>query len=276
MKETLGRLELIMDIIFSDVDGTLVGDDHHPILQSASVIRSACEHVTFCLVSARSPEGLYPIQEQLGFSGPLACYSGAYVLDHEGTELFSTTIPTADAIAIKEHLSTKFPTITVGTYGFHTWIADDANDPRIRNEEKLVQTTAITCKDLLSAFGNRGVHKLLLMGEPDQIRRAQKTLAARYPNLNVVRSSTILCEVMARDASKSNAVRIVCERYGTSPKHAVAFGDGPNDIDMLKAAGTSYAMANAEKSVMDAATHILPWTNQQSGVARQLKKLMAQ
>ncbi|MBR3224110.1 MAG: HAD family hydrolase [Atopobiaceae bacterium] len=265
-----------MNIVFSDVDGTLVGDDHHPIAQSADAIRTACEHVTFCLVSARSPEGLYPIQEQLGFSGPLACYSGAYVLDHEGTELFSTTIPTSDAVLIKEYVSAEFPTMTVGTYGFHTWIADDANDPRIRNEEKLVQTTATTCKDLMSAFGTRGVHKLLLMGEPDQIRVAQKTLAARYPSLNVVRSSSILCEVMARNASKSNAVRIVCERYATSPERAVAFGDGPNDIDMLQAVGTSYAMANAEKSVMDAATHVLPWTNQQSGVARQLEKLMAQ
>lgn len=263
-----------MDIIFSDVDGTLVGDDHHPLLQSADAIRAACEHATFCLVSARSPEGLYPIQEQLGFSGPLACYSGAYVLDHAGKELFSTIIPTTDAIAIKEYVFTEFPTMTVGTYGFHTWIADDASDPRIRNEEKLVQTTATTCKDLLSAFGSRGVHKLLLMGEPDQIMLAQKTLSARFPNLNVVRSSTILCEVMARDASKSNAVRIVCERYGTSPDRAVAFGDGPNDIDMLRVVGTSYAMANAEKSVMDVATHVLPWTNQQSGVAHQLEALL--
>ena len=262
-----------MDIVFSDVDGTLVGDDHHPIPQSAEAIRAACERMTFCLVSARSPEGLYPIQEQLGFNGPLACYSGAYVLDHEGKELFSTTIPTVDAVLIKEYVSSEFPTMTVGTYGFHTWVADDVNDPRIRNEEKLVQTTATACKDLMSTFGDRGVHKLLLMGEPDQIRVAQETLAPRYPNLNVVRSSTILCEVMARDASKSSAVRIVCERYGTTPDRAVAFGDGPNDIDMLQAVGTSYAMANAEKSVMDAATHVLPWTNQQSGVARQLEAL---
>ena len=262
-----------MDVVFSDVDGTLVGDDHHPIPQSADAIRTACEHMMFCLVSARSPEGLYPIQEQLGFNGPLACYSGAYVLDHEGKELFNTTIPTTHAVLIEEYVSSEFPTMTVGTYGFHTWVADDVNDPRIRNEQKLVQTTATACKDLMSTFGDRGVHKLLLMGEPDQIRVAQETLAERYPNLNVVRSSTILCEVMARDASKSSAVRIVCERYGTTPDRAVAFGDGPNDIDMLQAVGTSYAMANAEKSVMEAATHILPWTNQQSGVARQLEAL---
>ena len=263
-----------MDIVFSDVDGTLVGDDHHPIPQNADIIHAVCEHVTFCLVSARSPEGLYPIQEQLGFSGPLACYSGAYVLDHEGKELFSTTIPTADAVLIKEYVSAEFPTMTVGTYGFHTWIADDVNDPRIRNEEKLVQTTATACKDLLSAFGDRGVHKLLLMGEPEQISFAQETLAARYPNLNVVRSSTILCEVMARDASKSNAVRVVCERYGTSPNRAVAFGDGPNDIDMLMAVEQSYAMANGEDSVKRAAAHVVPWTNEECGVARMLQQLL--
>jgi hypothetical protein len=55
-------------IVLTDVDGTLVDNDHHPILASADVIRRVAEQVPFCLVSARSPEGLYPIQRQLGFA----------------------------------------------------------------------------------------------------------------------------------------------------------------------------------------------------------------
>ena len=87
-------------IVFTDVDGTFVGDDHHAIAASAPAVRAVARHMPLCLVSARSPEGLYPIQRALGFTGPLACFSGAYVLDHEGNELYSSVIPTADALAI--------------------------------------------------------------------------------------------------------------------------------------------------------------------------------
>lgn len=261
-------------IVFSDVDGTLVGEDHHPLLHTAPIMQRVAAAVPICLVSARSPEGLYPIHEQLGFSGPLACYSGAYVLDEKGGELFSTTIATEEAVAIKDYLVRELPHLTVGTYGFHDWIVDDREDPRIKREEFLVQAQAREERDLTRAFGERGVHKFLLMGEPHEILQAQRTVAERYPHLNVVRSSDILCEVMASDASKSNAVRVICEHCGVDLARAVAFGDGPNDLDMLLAVPHSYAMGNAEPEVQAASTHVIDWTNAEGGVARTLEQLV--
>lgn len=265
--------DLRIDIVFTDVDGTLVDNDHHPIEASASVISRAARRVPLCLVSARSPEGLYPIQRQLGFEGPLACFSGAYVLDHEGNELFSSVIPTGEAVEIKQYLETDLPDVVAATYGFHDWIVDDRSDPRIEREEFYVQATSRESRDLAGTFGERGVHKFLLMGEPDSILSAERTVAERYPELTVVRSNATLCEVMSGEASKSNAVRILCERYGVSPVHAAAFGDGPNDMDMLAAVDHSYAMANGEELVKRSAARVLPWTNEECGVARMLEEL---
>ena len=73
--------EKSVGIVFTDVDGTLVDADHHPIASTAPVMREVAERVPVCLVSARSPEGLYPIHEALGFTGPIACFSGGLVLD---------------------------------------------------------------------------------------------------------------------------------------------------------------------------------------------------
>ena len=261
-------------IVFTDVDGTLVDNEHHPIPASAQTIRAVAARVPVCLVSARSPEGLYPIHRQLGFTGPIACFSGAYVLDHEGNELYSSVIPTADALEIKRYLENELPHVVAATYGFHDWIVDDRSYPRIVREGDFVQAESRESKDLAGTFGDRGVHKFLLMGEPDDIVAAQRTVAARYPHLNVVRSNDILCEVMSGEASKSNAVRLLCEHYGVSTEEAIAFGDGPNDIDMLQAAGTSFAMANAESTVKDAATQVIEWTNEQCGVARMLEQLI--
>lgn len=263
-----------MEIVFTDVDGTFVGDDHHALPQSAPAVQRVASRVPFCLVSARSPEGLYHLQRDLGFQGPLACFSGAYVLDHEGAVLYSATMPTDLALQVKDYVTKAFPQVVVGTYGFDHWIVDDEDEPRIRHEEKLVRAKARACTDLIATFGTRGVHKLLLMGEPSHIAAAQQELSERFAMLNVVRSSKTLCEVMSREASKSHAVEVVCAHYGTTPERAVAFGDGPNDIDMLQSVGTSYAMANAEDSVKAVATRVLPWTNQQCGVARKLDELL--
>lgn len=261
-------------IVFSDVDGTLVDNEHHPIPACAQTIQRVAQTVPFCLVSARSPEGLYPIQRQLGFTGPLACFSGAYVLDHEGNELFSTVIPTSDAVEIKRYLTEELPDIVAATYGFHTWIVDDRSDPRVVREEYFVQAQSQECQDLAGAFGDRGVHKFLLMGEPASIVAAQQTVSQRYPELNVVRSNDILCEIMSAKASKSHAVELLCEHFGVRRSEAVAFGDAPNDLDMLKAVEQSYAMANAEEAVKAAATHVVPWTNEECGVARMLEELL--
>jgi hydroxymethylpyrimidine pyrophosphatase-like HAD family hydrolase len=169
--------------------------------------------VPLCLVSARSPEGLCPIQRALGFTGPLACFSGAYVLDHEGNELYSSVIPTADALAIKRWIGENLPDVLCASYGFHDWIVDDRSDPLVAREEAAVQTCARECSDIEGTFGERGVHKLLIMGERDSILEAERVLSARYPHLNVVRASPILCEVMVRGVSKSEAVRVIGEGY---------------------------------------------------------------
>lgn len=261
-------------IVFSDVDGTLVDHEHHPMPASAAVIQRVARQVPLCLVSARSPEGLYPIQRQLGFAGPLACFSGAYVLDHEGGVLFSTVISTSDAVEIKRYLDEELPDVTVGTYGFHAWVVDDRSDSRVVREEYFVQAQSQECRDLERAFGAAGVHKFLLMGEPASIVAAQRTMSERYPYLHVVRSNDTLCEIMSADASKSHAVEVLCAHYGVRRSQAVAFGDAPNDLDMLLAVEQSYAMANAEDAVKAAASHVVPWTNEECGVARMLDRLV--
>lgn len=275
VQETSDSLNRV-GIVFTDVDGTLVDNEHHPIIESADIMHRVAERVPLCLVSARSPEGLYPIQRQLDFVGPLACFSGAYVLDHEGNELFSAVIPADEAIEIKHYLETDLPDVLAATYGFHEWIVDDRSDPRVVREEYYVQAQSRQSRDLAGTFGEMGVHKFLLMGEPASIVAAQRTMAERYPELTVVRSNATLCEVMSGQASKSHAIEVLCKAYGVSSRDAVAFGDGPNDIDMLVAVERSYAMANAEDEVKRAAAHTIAWTNEECGVARTLEELVLQ
>lgn len=270
-----GQVAPVPGIVFTDVDGTLVGADHQPIPESGPIIRRVvATGVPFCMVSARMPEALYPIQCSLGFSGPLVCYSGAYVLDEAGEVLLSRTIPIDAAVSVKRRLAEELPGLCCSTYGYHTWVVDDDHDSRVRNEERIVHVRPEVAPDIRGRFGEGGVHKFLLMGDPAPIAAAEEAVSTAYPDLTVVRSSPILLEVMSGDAGKAEGVGAVCDRYGIDRSRAVAFGDGYNDIDMLEAVDESYAMANAAGPVKRVARHVLPWANVDNGVARAVEGLV--
>lgn len=81
-----------------------------------------------------------------------------------------------------------------------------------------------------------------------------------------------LVEISAVGVTKGRRLREVCASLGVDAADVVAFGDMPNDLDMMGWAGTSYAMANGHESVLAGATHVA-LRNDEDGVARVLTEL---
>ena len=73
---------------------------------------------------------------------------------------------------------------------------------------------------------------------------------------------------------KASGLKRLAERWGIAPEQCAAFGDGGNDIEMLKYCGYSYAMVNASYSVKAAAKFICP-SNEADGVLVTLEKLFS-
>lgn len=266
--------EKIPKVVFTDVDGTLLGDGHRLVPEAAPVIAELGRRgIPFVLVSARMPEALHPIRRALGFSGPLVCYSGAYVLDEEGNELLNKPMALDRAIEAKHYIDATFPDLVCTTYGYHTWICDDRSDPRIAEEERVVWHESVVAR-IEDAFDDRGIHKFLVIGEPERILEAERSISAAFPDLAVVRSSSILLEIMTGGVTKSEGVRLLCDHLGISIEDAVAFGDGHNDIDMLQAVPQSYAMANAPADVQRVAAHVTQLSNEENGLAVELLRIV--
>ena len=85
-------------------------------------------------------------------------------------------------------------------------------------------------------------------------------------------SDTTLLEISAAGVTKASTLALVCARLGVDRRHVVAFGDMPNDLPMMEWAGRSYAMANAHRTVLDAADAVVP-SNDDDGVAATLEAL---
>ena len=72
---------------------------------------------------------------------------------------------------------------------------------------------------------------------------------------------------------KASGLKRLVKRWGISPEQCKAFGDGGNDIEMLKYCGHSYAMANAPENVKQAAKQVCP-SNEEDGVLVALERLL--
>lgn len=261
-------------IVLADIDGTILDDCKRVSPEAAAYLRSLQDGgVPFCLVSARSPKGIEPAWNQLGFHGPTASFSGGYVVDEAGRELYSCTMPLDESIEIKRFMNEHLENIVVNSFGFDTWITDDKSSPHVHAEERVVDLEAEEGSDLAAAFDERGLHKFLLMGEPEDLSVAEPLLRERFPHLAVARSNADLTEVSAPGATKDRAVDVLCAHYGVTRADAIAFGDGHNDIPMLAAVDQSYAMLNASDEVKAAAAHVTRWTNNEDGVMRTLQEL---
>ncbi|MCF0262047.1 MAG: HAD family phosphatase [Sphaerochaetaceae bacterium] len=82
-------------------------------------------------------------------------------------------------------------------------------------------------------------------------------------------------ETTAANVTKANALEKLCKDLNLDTKALIAFGDSANDYDMLKMAGFSVAMGNADSKLKDISNYIAdPVT--QDGAAKAINYLFLQ
>ncbi|MBF0597221.1 HAD family hydrolase [Faecalibacter rhinopitheci] len=91
-------------------------------------------------------------------------------------------------------------------------------------------------------------------------------------NLNVVISGELWMDMMNKGTNKGKALTELQEKLGITKDETMVFGDYMNDIEMLKLAKYSYAMANAHPSVKEVANFEAP-SNDDDGVLQVIKQL---
>lgn len=77
-------------------------------------------------------------------------------------------------------------------------------------------------------------------------------------------------DVIAKGGGKVAGIRRYLEEKGISREEIIAFGDGENDLEMLKFAGIGVAMANGEEAVKENADYITDSVDE-DGVYKALK-----
>lgn len=104
-------------------------------------------------------------------------------------------------------------------------------------------------------------------------KEAFRPLLASIPDSTLTSSIPENYELGGMGVSKGAALEYLMEREGVKADELLAAGDSPNDISMLKLAGISVAVANAEDSVKEVSTYIAQ-SNEEAGVGQAVEKFV--
>ncbi|WP_265444781.1 HAD family hydrolase [Flexivirga meconopsidis] len=259
-------------LVASDLDGTLLAPDGTVSPRTAAAwSRLPALGIESVLVTARPPRWLHPLQDIVGAHGLAICANGAFVYDVSGrTLLQSQGIERSLVCELVAELRAELPGV-----GFAAELADglhmEHEYPDLHSQWVPADAVRAPMDDLADTAV---VGKLLArsMQVPEQwfLDRVAELVGDRA----VVSYSGAggLAEIAAAGVTKASALARWCAARGIDAADVWAFGDMPNDLPMLRWAGTSYAMANAHPDVRAAAGHVCP-SNADDGVAQVLEGL---
>ena len=272
-------------LIAFDLDGTLLDDDKHLPAENLAALQAA--HAQGIILVPATGRILKALPEELLAPGLFRYFifaNGALVYDlQEQQALYRARIEPELAVRLCTYMDT-LPVLYDcyrGDCGYMTqWMYDRApeffeTEPHIL---KLVKSLRRPVPDLKQKIQEDGLplEKLQMFFRPeymDERARQLELVPKLFPELIASSSLRNNIEINSARAGKGNALRALCEKLDLDTSESVAFGDGLNDADMLRAAGRGCAMQNAIPAVKEAADVIVE-TNNDAGVGREIFRLL--
>ncbi len=260
-----------MKLLASDLDGTLVGSSGVLSPRTRAVL-DACDEagVPVVFVTGRPPRWLDGIAD--GRVGAAICANGALVVDLSTRAVVEATTIAGDVVLeIAGRLRGALPGATFGIETLDGFAMEPAYVRRYDVGEARVATLA----ELLAE--DPGVVKVLLRVPGT---RSDDLLALARPVLSGIAAPTHsnaadgMLEIGALGVSKASALARLAAFLEIDGSDVAAFGDMPNDVEMLRWAGLSYAMSGGHPEAIAAAKALAP-PCEQDGVAQVVEVLLA-
>ncbi|WP_217428108.1 HAD family hydrolase [Microlunatus speluncae] len=264
-------------LVATDLDGTLLDDrlTVSPRTRAAlDAVRAA--GIVVVPVTARQPRGTRMIAEQGGFTEWALCGNGAQCV-HLGTGevMFEAYVDVAVQRAVAEALADRVPGVlfvSVREAG-EVFVAQDGYAAIADFEDHKRDPATMGGHALAAVVAEPSLKFVVRHAErtPDELVAEVRALG--LGGFAVTHSGAPFIEILAEGVNKAWGVAQLCERFGIDRSEVLAFGDAPNDAELLAWAGRGIAMANAHPEARDAADETT-LSNAEDGVAIVLEQLL--
>ncbi|KAI8099044.1 HAD-like domain-containing protein [Halteromyces radiatus] len=275
-----------INLVASDLDGTLICGKYNACLvskHSGKVLQDLeAQGVQIVLASGRPPRSMAPVLDLLQLDHPwvISC-NGGIVLDSKKRTILKS-------FPIDHHQ--VFPILQK----FKQFLGQDIfigveNDLMFRCEEGYAllrgpenMNHPYTVIDRLDEFSNGPVEKIVVIHtawKADILHKYVKEHIFSDPVwnniINITFSNMHFIEISAVNVSKGTTLKSLCDENGYQSDQVIAFGDMPNDVEMIRFAGLGVAMANGHEDAKAAADYVT-LSNMEEGVSVVLEKVLEQ
>ena len=285
----------MIKLIASDMDGTLLNNNHNIPKENVELIRFAKKHgIEFVVATGRAYYEALPALKAENISCDVISFNGGVIYDKNGNIINITpmelkdlyyTIEILKSLDISYQLYTKN---TIYTNSIETDInayidlikanGEQPNEQHLREEAKnKLKLGYVTEVDNIELYMNQkdnpAIKVIGLSNDSSKLKNATELLAGNK-NISVTSSGANNIEIMDKKATKGEALKIVADIHDIDLKNAIAIGDNLNDQAMLDIVEYSIAMKNGNKDLQKNAKFITEKTNSEGGVADSVMKLL--
>ncbi len=259
-------------LVVSDLDGTLLNPHHRLGDYTRDVLgRLQDLGVELMLASGRHFGDLHGLSTGLGAGSGLISSNGAAVHDAAGNLLQCQALdPGCLEFLLQDP---AFDGVHKNLYRIHDWLVERPEPYLLTYHQesgfayRVVDFAACEPQPILKAFFFSDDHRRLEDLDALIQERCPGRLATTF-------SLPVTLEVMAAGVSKGAALGRVLDGLGLTAADVIAFGDGMNDLELLRDVGKGVLMGNADprlKAALDGQEVI--GSNAEEAVARYLDEL---
>lgn len=261
-------------LIALDLDGTLLTSEKtiSPLTKSILQMLASMGNV-ITVASGRASRSIVEIYETLGIRGPFIGYNGS-LIDNPFDQSFVPFRRMMKKEVLLDFIS------HFGEDAFANIVIEDGYDQYyLRKNEKYVNFFHPEGMNLHygSILKNLDRDVMTCVIEVKDIHQKQEM--TEYVNLHVENmsirwwfNSNTFGEFYFYDTNKMTSIYRLASYYHIDRAHIIAFGDAPNDLQMIKGAGISFAMKNGAPQLKEAATYVTEYDNDHDGIYYALKK----
>lgn len=255
-----------------DLDGTLTNHDKVVTPRTRQALLKAQElGAVIILASGRPTYGIVPVAECLELEkrgGYILSYNGGNIVNTKtGEKLFSQFLPDAMIPILYKYAKEKNHALL--GYAGNEIITEMPDDQYVKEESRINKMNIRKVDNLLDALEPHPT-KLLMTGDPtDMIKAEEELVEILGEKMDIFRSAPFFLELVPKGIDKAQSLLRLLSKINLTPADLMAFGDGYNDLSMLKLASVGVAMANAAPEVRADADYVT-LSNEEDGVAEAL------
>lgn len=258
----------------SDFDGTLLKSDGTVDGQTIKIIDDFKKRGgIFAICTGRMSTSIIPLCKQMGLRGYVITFNGAEICDIEsGKKVFSSHVSNNACIKLLEYAEKNGYKIQVYPNDILTVDKSCLNYENYANKCRV--PLCIANEKVSELFARKGYDSAKVLFYTDSQRKEKMLFEINElleNKFQVVNSNCEHIDVMAKDVSKGQTLLRLCDILGIKSEKVICFGDELNDLSMLKVAGLSVSVGNANPKLKEYC-RLVTLSNDQGGVGVALKE----